>query len=56
MRAEEFLAKVVAALDRAHVPYMVTGSFASSAHGEVRGTRDLDIVIAPTAEQLRARG
>jgi hypothetical protein len=54
VRAEEFLAQVVAALDRARIPYMVTGSFASSAHGEVRGTRDLDIVIAPTADQLRA--
>lgn len=32
---------------------MVTGSFASSAHGIVRGTQDIDVVIAPTAEQLR---
>jgi len=53
VKAEEFLAQVVAALERADIPYMVTGSFASSAHGEVRGTRDLDIVIAPTAQQLR---
>lgn len=53
MTAEAFFAGVVAALDRAQIPYMVTGSFASSAHGNVRGTRDIDIVIAPTAEQLR---
>ncbi len=33
---------------------MLTGSFASSAHGVVRGTKDIDIVIAPTAAQLRA--
>lgn len=53
MTAEAFLARVVAALDGAQIPYMVTGSFASSAHGQVRGTRDIDIVIAATAGQLR---
>lgn len=53
MTAEAFLARVVAALDRAQIAYMVTGSFASSAHGQVRGTQDLDVVIAATAEQLR---
>lgn len=31
---------------------MVTGSFASSAHGEPRATNDLDVVIAPTSVQL----
>jgi hypothetical protein len=33
---------------------MLTGSVASSAHGLPRSTRDLDIVIAPTREQLLA--
>lgn len=33
---------------------MVTGSFASAAHGRARATYDIDIVIAPTDEQLRA--
>lgn len=37
-----------------NVPYMVTGSFASSIHGIPRSTNDLDVVIAPTREQLRA--
>jgi len=32
----------------------VTGSFASSAHGIPRATNDIDIVISPTPEQLRA--
>ena len=32
---------------------MLTGSVASSAHGKPRSTRDIDIVIAPTVEQLR---
>ena len=53
MKAEEFLAQVVSALERANIPIVVTGSFASSAHGEVRGTRDLDIVIT-RLDQLRA--
>ena len=54
MTAETFFAHVIAALERVQIPYMVTGSFASSAHGQVRGTQDIDIVIAPTPEQLRA--
>jgi hypothetical protein len=41
------LASTVAQLERAGVPYMITGSVASSYHGEPRATRDLDIVIDP---------
>jgi hypothetical protein len=41
------LAATVAQLERAAVPYMITGSVASSYHGEPRATRDLDIVIDP---------
>ena len=33
---------------------MVTGSYASSAHGTPRATNDIDIVIAPSSDQLRA--
>lgn len=32
---------------------MLTGSFASSYHGIPRATQDIDLVIAPTAAQLR---
>lgn len=53
MTAGAFLGHLATALDEAGIPYMVTGSFASSAHGAVRGTQDIDLVIAPTAEQLR---
>jgi hypothetical protein len=42
------------ALERAGVPYMLTGSFASSIHGVPRATHDVDVVIAPTREQLLA--
>jgi len=41
------LAATIAQLERAGVPYMITGSVASSYHGEPRATRDLDIVIDP---------
>jgi len=52
--AEAFFRRLIAALEQVGIPYMVTGSFASSAHGVVRGTRDIDVVIAPTEQQLRA--
>jgi hypothetical protein len=51
---EELLSRLVPALQRAEVPYMLTGSVASSAHGIPRSTRALDIVIAPTRAQLLA--
>jgi hypothetical protein len=48
----EFLRRVTAALDTNGVPYMLTGSLASSMYGIPRATNDIDIVIAPTREQL----
>jgi hypothetical protein len=48
----QLLAAVVALLDRATIAYMVTGSLASSYHGEPRATRDVDIVIDPDARRL----
>ncbi len=35
------------ALDAAHVPFMIAGSFASTVHGAPRTTQDLDVVIDP---------
>jgi len=49
---EDVLSRVATILDRVQTPYMLTGSVASSAHGAPRSTRDLDIVIAPTREQI----
>lgn len=40
-------------LDAAGIPFMLTGSFASSLHGVTRATQDIDLVIAPTEDQLR---
>ncbi|MBK7154217.1 MAG: hypothetical protein IPH72_20965 [Sandaracinaceae bacterium] len=41
-------------LDRAGVPYMLAGSFASTLHGRPRSTQDVDIVIDPTESTLQA--
>src|SRR5439155_19941918 len=43
----ELLARLVGALDGAKIPFMIAGSFASTAHGLPRTTQDLDVVIDP---------
>jgi hypothetical protein len=48
------LRRIVERLDRAGIPHMLTGSFASSAHGHLRATRDIDFVIEADADRLRA--
>ncbi len=54
MSVRDVLENVRVALEGADVPYMVTGSFASSVHGVPRATQDIDVIIAPTREQLLA--
>lgn len=49
---EAALARVVELLDGAHIPYMVTGSIATSYHGRPRATHDADVVIDPSSAQL----
>ena len=41
------LARIVELLDAAGLPFMVAGSFASTAHGLPRTTQDVDLVIDP---------
>jgi len=53
MSASEVLRRISAALDRAGIAYMLTGSFASAHHGAPRSTLDIDVVIAANPEQLR---
>lgn len=48
------LVRIRDALETAKVPYMLTGSFASSFHGAPRVTHDVDIVIAPVLGTLEA--
>ena len=54
MTAPDVFQRVVHALDAAGIPYMLTGSFASAYHAVPRATQDIDLVIAPTREQLAA--
>ena len=54
MSLQDVFEKIRAALEHAGIPYFVSGSFASSAHGVPRSTNDIDIVVAPTPSQLRA--
>jgi hypothetical protein len=50
----DVLGRIIAALSGAGIPYMLTGSFASSYHGSLRATQDIDLVISPTPDQIRA--
>ena len=43
---------LVVVLRRHDVPYFITGSFASSVHGEFRATNDIDIVAKLAASRL----
>lgn len=52
MTFEEFLSVVLAALEDEGVPYMLTGSVASSRYGEPRATNDVDAVVDPSPAQL----
>ncbi len=49
---EAVLGLVIEMLERRSIPYMVTGSFATSYHGRPRATHDADVVIDPTLPQL----
>ncbi len=53
MSVRQFFNRVITELERAEIPYMVTGSLASPAHGRIRASEDFDIVIAPSPAQLR---
>jgi len=46
------LAVIVGLLNDAGIPHMLAGSFASTFHGEPRMTRDIDLVIDPTADSI----
>jgi len=53
MTANQALGRIIQQLDHAGIPYMLTGSLASSLYGVPRSTLDIDIVIAPTLIQLK---
>ena len=54
MSAEQLLTRLSEILNKAQVPYMLTGSYASSVHGTPRASQDIDIVIALDRPQLLA--
>ena len=52
--ATDFLERLIRMLEESEVRFMISGSFASSFHGEPRATRDIDMVIDCSETQLRA--
>ncbi len=53
MREAELLRRVIGTLERAGVPYMLTGSFASSLQGYPRSTGNVDLVAGLDAGAVR---
>lgn len=49
-----FIKTVIHALERAHIRYVLVGGYAVALHGAVRGTVDLDFVIALEQSQFEA--
>jgi hypothetical protein len=54
MSQSKLLAEVVRVLEVSGVPYLVTGSVASSLQGEPRATHDVDIVVDLAKEQAKS--
>ncbi len=53
MTISEVMGRIVTHLERRGIAYMLVGSFASAFHGALRSTRDIDIVVEATPDQLR---
>lgn len=53
MGMSEVLRRVTDALHATEIQYMLVGSFASSIHGYLRSTADIDFVIDASPEQLQ---
>jgi 3-isopropylmalate dehydratase small subunit len=54
MSVQEVFRRITAALDRAGIKCMLTGSFASAYYGTPRSTQDIDLVVEASPAQLRA--
>lgn len=54
MSVFDALDRFITELERAGLPYMVVGSVASSAFGEPRSTRDVDLVVAADPDAVEA--
>jgi hypothetical protein len=53
MDVNQVLRRISAVLESNQIPYMIVGSFASSFHGALRSTADVDIVIDADLQQLQ---
>ena len=53
MPQQELLVRLVRTLDDLKIPYMLTGSMASSLQGEPRSTHDIDILVALQESSLK---
>lgn len=49
-----FLADILSLVSAAGIPYMITGSLASTFYGRPRTTQDIDLVIEADAKRLDA--
>lgn len=54
MSLSSLLTRLSATLEGAAVPYMLTGSLASTLYGEPRSTADIDVVVVLTGASLAA--
>jgi len=52
MNVAEVLGRITTQLEKCGIAYMLVGSFASSFHGALRSTHDIDFVIEATPDQL----
>jgi len=52
MIAAALFRRISVLLEQAGIPYMLTGSFASTVYGIARGSADIDFVIAADEEQI----
>ncbi len=52
MSQQELLVKTVGALNAAQIPYLITGSVASTYYGEPRSTHDIDFVVRLDKKQI----
>jgi hypothetical protein len=51
---QEFLQRLLSRFNDLGIAYVIVGSVASTLHGEVRTTQDVDVVVDATLEQLRS--
>jgi len=52
MKGNEAVISVIRAMEDLEIDYMVTGSFASNAHGVPRSTKDADLIVEAAPDQI----